>query len=47
VEAIQGAKPMYRGGHLYYLVKYKGYDDSHNEWMKHTNVFAPDVVRKF
>jgi hypothetical protein len=47
VEAILDAKPMYRGGHLCYLVKYKGCYDSHNEWMKHTNVFALDVVKEF
>ena len=32
---------------LYYMVSFKGYDTSHNQWVKHSDVFAPEAVAEF
>ncbi|KAJ6617810.1 hypothetical protein B0H10DRAFT_2380372 [Mycena sp. CBHHK59/15] len=32
---------------LWYYVRYKGYDSSHDQWVKHSDVFAPALVAEF
>ncbi len=32
---------------LQYLVKWKGYPDSDNEWVGHKNIHAPEAIREF
>ena len=29
------------------MVQYKGYDPSHNQWVKHSNVFALEAIAEF
>ena len=45
VEEILDAKVRYRS--LWYFVWFKGYDPSHNQWVKHSDVFAPELVKDF
>ena len=29
------------------MVQYKGYNPSHNQWVKHSNVFALEAITEF
>jgi hypothetical protein len=40
VEEILDAK-------VWYMVQYKGYDASHNQWVKHSDMFAPQAIGEF
>jgi hypothetical protein len=33
--------------HLEYLVKWKGYDESHNQWEEHTQLHAKSKIVQF
>ena len=39
------AKVRYKS--LWYMVQYKGYDASHNQWVKHSDVFAQEAIAEF
>jgi hypothetical protein len=45
VEAILDSQMRYN--RLEYLLKFKGYDESHNQWEVHTNVHAKPKVALF
>ena len=45
VEQILDAKPQYSS--LWYMVQYKGYDTSHNQWIKHSDVFVLEAITEF
>jgi hypothetical protein len=45
VEEVLDAKMRYRS--LWYFVRFKGYDNSHDQWVKHSDVFAPDAIAEF
>ena len=45
VEQILDAKIRWRS--LWYMVQYKGYNASHNQWVKHSNVFALEAIAEF
>lgn len=45
VEEILDAKHRYRS--LWYFVRFKGYDASHDQWVKHSDLFAPEAVAEF
>ena len=45
VNEILDAKVRWKS--LYYMVSFKGYDASHNQWVKHSDVFAPEAVAEF
>jgi hypothetical protein len=45
VEAILDSRMCYN--HLEYLVKWKGYDESHNQWEVHTQVHAKPKIAQF
>ena len=29
------------------MVKFRGYNDSHNEWVRHDRVFSPELVADY
>jgi hypothetical protein len=45
VEAILDSRMHYN--QLEYLVKWKGYDESHNQWEVHTQVHAKSKIAQF
>jgi hypothetical protein len=45
VKAILDSSMCYN--HLEYLVKWKGYDKSHNQWEMHTQIYAKPKVSQF
>jgi hypothetical protein len=45
VEAILDSRMCYN--HLEYLVKWKGYDESHNQWEEHTQLHAKSKIAQF
>jgi hypothetical protein len=45
VETILDSRTQYK--RIEYLVKWKGYNDGHNSWEPHFNVFAPAAVKEF
>jgi hypothetical protein len=45
VEAILDSRMCYN--HLEYLLKFKGYDESHNQWEVHTQVHAKLKIALF
>jgi hypothetical protein len=45
VEEILDAKMRWRS--LWYMVRWKGYDASHNSWVRHSDVFAKKAVDDF
>jgi hypothetical protein len=45
VEAILDSRMRYN--HLEYLLKFKGYDESHNQWEAHTHVHAKPKIALF
>ena len=47
VEKILDSRKFSRGHKLQYLVKWKGYPDSENQWVDENDVFADDAVREF
>jgi hypothetical protein len=47
VETILVSRRFGRGKKLRYLVKWKGYPDSDNQWINKEDVFADDAIREF
>ncbi len=47
IEKILDSRQHGRGRALQYLVKWKGYPDSDNEWVGHKDVHAPEAIREF
>src|SRR6202046_1418819 len=47
VEKILDSRKVGRGRKLQYLVKWKGYPDSENQWVDKNDVFADEAVREF
>ncbi len=47
VEKILDVRHFGRRHKLHYLVKWKGYPDSDNQWVDKEDVFAEDVIREF
>ena len=47
VEAILDSRKFGRGRRLQYLIKWKGYPDSDNQWIDKDDVSADDKVREF
>ncbi len=47
VEKILDTQQFGRGWKKQYLIKWKGYPDSDNEWVDKKNVHAPEVIREF
>jgi hypothetical protein len=49
VEAILDKKRKKIGNKLveHYLVKWKGYNEEHNSWVRHTRIQAEELVRRF
>ncbi len=47
VEKILDARQFGRGRKRQYLIKWKGYPDSDNEWVDHKDVHAPEAIREF
>ncbi len=47
VEKILDTWQFGRGRKRQYLIKWKGYPDSDNEWVDHKDVHAPEAIREF
>src|SRR6202453_4887135 len=47
VEAVLDSRKFGRGRRLQYLIKWKGYPDSDNQWIDKDDVSADDKVREF
>jgi len=47
VEKILDSRQFGRGRKKQYLIKWKGYPDSDNEWVDKWNVHAPEAIREF
>jgi hypothetical protein len=47
VETVLASQCFGRGKKLQYLVKWKGYPDSDNQWINKEDVFADDAIREF
>jgi Chromo (CHRromatin Organisation MOdifier) domain len=47
IEAIINSRRFSRGRKLQYLVKWKGYPDSDNQWVNKEDLFANDALWKF
>jgi hypothetical protein len=47
VETILASRRFGRGKKLQYLVKWKGYPDSDNQWINKEDVFTDDAIREF
>jgi len=47
VEKILDVRQFGRGHKRQYLIKWKGYPDSDNEWVDKRNVHAPEAIREF
>jgi hypothetical protein len=47
VETVLASRRFGRGKKLQYLVKWKGYLDSDNQWINKEDVFADDAIREF
>ncbi|CAK5275819.1 unnamed protein product [Mycena citricolor] len=45
VEEVLDAKMRYRS--IWYFVRWKGYDSSHDQWVKHSDIFAEDAIAAF
>ena len=45
IEEILDAKMRYRS--LWYYVRFKGYNESHDKWVKHSDVFTNDTITNF
>ncbi len=47
VEKILDTRQFGKGRKRQYLIKWKGYPDSDNEWVDHKDVHAPEAIREF
>ena len=47
VERIMDSRHHGREKTLQYLIKWKGYPDSDNEWVSHEDMHAPDAIRDY
>jgi len=47
VEKVLDTRQFGRGRKKQYLIKWKGYPDSDNEWVDHRDVHAPELIREF
>ena len=47
VKKILDCQQFGRGRKKQYLIKWKGYPDSDNEWVDKRNVHAPEAIREF
>ncbi len=47
VEKVLDTRQFGRGRKRQYLIKWKGYPDSDNEWVDHKDIHAPEVIREF
>ena len=47
VEKILDSRQFSRGRKKEYLIKWKGYPDSDNEWVNKRDVHAPEAIREF
>ncbi len=47
VKKILDSQQFGRGCKKQYLIKWKGYPDSNNEWVDHKDIYAPEVIREF
>src|SRR6266702_1303210 len=47
VEKVLDVRRFGRGRKRQYLIKWKGYPDSDNEWVDHKDVHAPEAIREF
>jgi hypothetical protein len=47
VETVLASQRFGRGKKLQYLVKWKGYPDSDNQWINKEDIFADDAIREF
>ncbi len=47
VEKILDVRQFGRGRKRQYLIKWRGYPDSDNEWVDHKDVHAPEAIREF
>jgi len=47
VEKVLDIRQFGRGRKRQYLIKWKGYPDSDNEWVDHKDVHAPEAIREF
>ena len=45
IDEVLDARTRYNS--LWYFVHYKGYDASHDQWVKHSDIFAPDAIAEF
>ncbi len=47
VKKILDSRQFGRGHKKQYLIKWKGYPDSDNEWVDHKDIHAPEAIREF
>src|SRR6266702_1367216 len=47
VEKVLDTRRFGRGRKRQYLIKWKGYPDSDNEWVNHKDIHAPEAIREF
>jgi hypothetical protein len=47
VETVLASRRFGRGKKLQYLVKWKGYPDSDNQWINKEDIFTDDAIREF
>jgi hypothetical protein len=47
VETVLASRRFGRGKKLQYLVKWKGYPDSDNQWINKEDIFADDAIKEF
>ncbi len=47
VKKVLDARQFGRGRKRQYLIKWKGYPDSDNEWVDHKDIHAPEAIREF
>ncbi len=47
VEKVLDVRKFGRGRKKQYLIKWKGYPDSDNEWVDHKDIHAPEAIREF
>ena len=47
VEAVLGERHYRRKKKRQYLVKWRGYPDSNNKWVDHTDMHAPEAIKEY